>query len=91
MCFEYCPIGTHNSLNISLCEKNIDCNFYYNDKNIKKCIDYIPEGFYLKGTIYNIIDECNIKCKNCSLESNKNNLCISCNASYYPIYNDNLN
>ena len=40
-----------------------------------------------------IIDKCNIKCKNCSLESNTYNLCISCNTedNYYPKYNDSLN
>ena len=31
--------------------------------------------------------DCDIKCDSCSLESVRNNLCISCNEGYYPIYN----
>ena len=33
----------------------------------------------------------NIKCKECSNESNKYDLCVSCNEGYYEKYNDNNN
>ena len=70
ICYESCPKGTHNSLNnYYLCEEDLLCNNnYYNYKNIE-CLDYIPEGFYLKDSIYKTIDKCNIKCKSCSREN----------------------
>ena len=49
MCYESCPIETHNSINIYLCEQNIESNFYYIYNNPKICFDDIPDGFYLKG------------------------------------------
>ena len=57
----------------------------------KECIDYIPEGYYLKDFINKTVEKCNIKCKNCSYESMLNNSCIFCNEDdyYYPVYNQN--
>ena len=73
--------------------ESLDCsNSYYNfDKT--SCLNTIPEGYFCNDTTKKTIDKCNIKCHNCSLESNKNNLCISCNTyrKFYPILNDSLN
>ena len=92
-CLESCPNGTHNlSYNNYICEDDLICDKYYN-YNYTECIDEIPIGFYLNDSIRRTIDKCDIKCGNCSLESVKNNLCISCNINnnYYPILNDSLN
>ena len=60
-------------------------NTYYN-YNLTECIDNIPEGFYCNNTSLKTIDKCDIKCNNCSYESIKDGLCISCNINdnYYP-------
>ena len=71
VCFEHCPNETY---------------YYINDENVKLCLDFIPEGYYLNdSTIY----KCNIKCKNCTLESTLNDLCLFCNnkKDYYSIIN----
>ena len=71
ICFEHCPNETY---------------YYINEENVKLCLDFIPEGYYLNdSTIY----KCNIKCKNCTLESILNDLCLSCNNKndYYSIIN----
>ena len=90
ICFSPCPKGTHESyINNSICEEDLLlCPNYYN-YNHSKCIDYIPEGFYLNDSTYKTIDKCKIKCKNCSLESTINDLCLSCNIkeNYFPIFN----
>ena len=59
---------------------------YYN-YNKTKCIDEIPDGYYLNDTNEKTIDKCNIKCKTCNKDSNINNLCLSCSIqnNYYPI------
>ena len=90
ICYNNCPNGTY-ALSNGLCIKNIKCNNYSNYE-YTQCFDYIPDGYYLNDSSLNIIDKCNIKCKNCTSESNKNNLCISCNKTggYYPKY-DELN
>ena len=72
-----------------------DYYYYFDENNNYKCWEYIPEGFYLKNnTNIKIIEKCDIKCQNCSLESKlNNNFCISCNIKegYYPIYDDIIN
>ena len=94
-CFNSCPNGTHNSSynnNNYLCEDDFRCDKYYN-YNYTACIEEIPYGFYLNDSNLRTIDKCDIKCGNCSLESVKNDLCISCNTNnnYYPKFNDSLN
>ena len=90
ICYYSCPNGTHiSSSNNYLCEDDLICEKYYNyDKS--ECLDEIPEGYYLNNSNLKTIDKCNIKCKNCSLESMETNSCISCNisAGYYPLYNN---
>ena len=68
-CYKSCPIKTHISPNNAhLCEDDLICNNYYNyDKT--ECLNEIPEGFYLNDSNHKTIDKCDIKCKNCSLES----------------------
>ena len=90
-CYKNCPNGTHISNNNNyLCEEDLICDNFYNYDQTG-CIDEIPEGFYLNDSDHKTIDKCDIKCKNCSKESELNNLCISCNnyENYYPKLDDN--
>ena len=89
-CYESCPKGTFN--NTFLCEGICNKTQYY-DYNKSECLNEIPKGYYLNDSELRTIDLCNIKCKNCSLESNKYNLCISCNneQQYFQKLNDNHN
>ena len=56
------------------------------------CVQKCEKGNYIDES-GNKICTCNddIKCKKCSEESIRFNLCISCNEGYYQKYNDNLN
>ena len=90
ICYKYCPLNTYiSSNNDYLCLDT--CNYYNYNKT--KCFDNILEGYYLNDSDSKILLKCHIKCLNCSLESNLNNLCISCNTenNYYPKLNDNMN
>ena len=90
-CYETCPPGTYiSTANDYLCTNN--CDNYY-DYNKTKCLDQMPEGYYLNDSILKTIDKCDVKCKNCSLESiSNNNYCITCNDrdNYYPIFTDSI-
>jgi len=66
------------------------CNIYYN-YNYSGCLDSIPEGFYSNSSALKTIDKCPLKCKLCSENSMKNNLCISCNENYSSKENDEKN
>ena len=92
ICYKSCPEGTHNSSYNSLCKEDLICDKYYN-YNFTECLEDIPEGYFLNNSELGTIDKCDIKCNNCSLESIKYNLCISCNTAqnYYPKFNDSLN
>ena len=91
LCYESCPNHTktfyENNSCIDILYEN---NFYKNEQT--ECISDIPEGYYLNDTNLYTIDKCSFECRNCSLESNENNSCISCNISnnYYPKYDDIL-
>ena len=91
-CYDICPNGTHNTTDSFICEKDLICEKYYNYTH-DGCLDYIPQGYYLNDSSLKTIDKCNNKCSNCSLESNKNDLCISCNnnGGFYQIINDSNN
>ena len=87
ICYSECPIRTQVSSNSTyLCQA---CTNYYNYE-YKRCSDEIPEGYYLNDSLGKIIYKCPIKCKDCSLESINDNLCITCNNNYYPKINDSL-
>ena len=93
MCYSSCPNGTKiKSDNEKQCEDILCKNNYYN-YNQTACIDKIPQGYYLNDSYLRTIDKCDIKCGNCSIESNKYNLCVSCNNenNYYEKLNDPLN
>ena len=93
LCYESCPSGTHNSSEKEfLCEEDLICENYYN-YNYTDCLDKIPEGYYLNDSALKTIDKCNIKCKECTFESTKSNLCISCNnnENYFSIVNESSN
>ena len=67
-----------------------DYGIYYNYEKTK-CIDDIPDGYYLNDTNEKAIDKCNVKCKTCNDESNMNDLCLTCKIenNYFPIINNN--
>ena len=93
LCYKSCPSGTHNSSEKEfLCEEDLICEDYYN-YNYTDCLDKLPEGYYLNNSILKTIDKCNIKCKECTLESTESNLCISCNnnENYFLIVNESSN
>ena len=90
ICYRECPLRTQKKPDSTYwCE---DCPNFYNFEG-SRCIDSIPEGYYLNSSLDKTIDKCPSKCGICSLESNKINLCISCNINenFYPKSNDNLN
>ena len=90
ICYLSCPVGTYSFNNNNyICQT---CEHYFN-YNRTFCIETIPLGNYLNDSIHKTIDKCNIKCKNCTLESMSYNLCISCNKEqgYYIIFNDTSN
>ena len=81
---------------INNCYDDDECKYEYNII----CYETCPNGThnssinnYLCELDDQIISDCDIKCKNCSLKSNINNLCISCNIenNFYPKYNDSSN
>ena len=74
-----------------ICYEKCSTPLYY-DYTHTKCIDEIPEGYYLNDTEQRTIEKCIIKCKECSMDSLVNNLCLSCNDiyGYYKKYDENL-
>ena len=92
-CYMSCPNGTHISpKNNYLCQDDLICDKYYNyDKT--KCLNEIPEGFYLNDSNPKTLYKCDNKCKNCSFESIIQEKCITCNisAGYYPLYTNDSN
>jgi len=66
------------------------CDNYYN-YNYTGCLDSLPDGFYCNSSTLKTIDKCPSKCKLCSENSMKNNLCISCSDGYSPKENDEKN
>ena len=60
------------------CYASCPNDIYYNF-DLTSCIDYIPLGYYLNNIINRTLGKCNIKCSNCSIDSELNNSCISCN------------
>ena len=92
-CYSSCPNGTHNSsTNDYLCEEGLFCDKYYSYDQ-KSCLDIMPDGYFLNDSVMKTIDQCNIKCDKCNLESQSYNLCITCNygRNYYPKFNDPSN
>ena len=90
VCFKTCPEGTSPSKdNKYLCIKNIKCTKYYNH-DMTECIDELLEGYYIIDENLKTVDKCNEKCKTCTTESMKNNICTSCNndKGYCQISND---
>ena len=54
------------------------CQNYYNYEQTK-CIDYIPDGYYLNSTEFRTIDKCHENCKTCNQgPTEKNNNCLTC-------------
>ena len=68
-----------------LCYKNCS-NYFYTYEN--KCYNEIPEGYYLNNSELKFLDKCPTKCKICSNESIKYNLCLSCMEEYAPLETD---
>ena len=95
-CYPYEEICNPNckKCNIINSYLNTTCTSCNSDKYLKygQCVDQCDNGYYLNET--EKICECELKkCKECSIESKSNNLCISCNEdnNYYPKLNDQEN
>ena len=73
-------------------DKNSNCNSCLDDKflYLGNCTYNCPYGSYTDLT-GNKICKCSLECKDCSIESLKANLCISCNTDYYPKIDDSQN
>ena len=67
-------------------DTNSNCNSCLNNKylDLGNCVPHCINGFYIDSS-ENRICKCssNIECKECSDDSMKSNLCISCNDGYY--------
>ena len=63
----------------SICPPNTFVSY-----NQTRCVDSIPEGYYLNDSLKRTIDKCDIKCENeCKLNFEISNiLCKSCNNDY---------
>ena len=94
VCYKQCPNYTSMiSENDFICKEDLYCGDYYYFYEQKKCLNYIPKGYYLNNSYLNVLYKCEIKCSECNLESTNNNLCISCNLDngFYPKEFDNTN
>ena len=82
-CYDKCPIRTQaSSINEHLCE-DLNCTNYY-DYNQTKCINIIPDGFFLNDTKYRTIDKCHPYCKTCEEKGNNDNTnCKTCISDKY--------
>ena len=56
---------------------------YYNEENTE-CINYIPDGYFLKNEQIRLLGKCHKNCKTCNKEgtNNKNN-CLTCDSTKY--------
>ena len=92
-CNQYKKNSTY--LNCLSCDENnilyqkstncLDCSFrnMYVNYYQYKCIDFIPEGYYLYNNETKEIDSCYISCKHCEMKGNLNNhKCIECSEAY---------
>ena len=70
----------------------LHCDNYYNYA-YDDCLDEVPKGFYCNDTIARTIDKCDIKCRECTLESTNAKLCTKCNNEngYYEKEEDESN
>ena len=89
-CHENCKTcnkkGDENNNNCITCKSG----YFYEEGN---CVIECQYSSYIDDNLNNVCTcSSNIKCKECSKESLKNNLCISCNieGGFYPVYNDTL-
>ena len=54
-----------------------------------RCIETIPDGYYLLDSVSNIIDKCYITCKHCNIPGDSNNhKCTECSDAYPYSYNN---
>ena len=97
ICYSSCPNGTHNSTNKEYqCEKDSEVEYTYFSEIFSTQLDQSESSLVDTTTPSSENNEniiCDIKCKECTLESKANNLCTLCNINqkYYPKFNDNTN
>ena len=98
-CYSQCPSGTYK-INYICYDCNQDCKeCLHKDDCISctdsnkflrngRCISSCDNGYYIsKEDQYTKICECYLpQCKICSLESKNQNLCVTCNDNFFPIY-----
>ena len=90
ICYQQCPPKFTLPDNNFICKEFLYCGNYYHNLDTNRCINYIPEGYYVNDTYLNTLDKCDLKCNECDLESMNLNLCISCNMddNFFPKEND---
>ena len=98
LCYKNCPPRTKIKEGTNICEY-LNCeftsnytyniSFYYYNYIQNECTPKIPQGFYENDSFHKTIDQCNIKCANCTFESAQYDLCLSCNKQYNYISIDN--
>ena len=82
-CYENCPSKTKIQDSTNIC-RYFDCNNSYYNNAQNRCIDDIPDGYYLNDTYAKTIDKCHEDCKTCYNGSDGYSTnCLSCT-------NDNL-
>jgi len=91
-CLDECPSGYHAPEEDKLCVLALHCDNYYNYA-YDDCLDEVPKGFYCNDTVARTIDMCDMKCRECTLESTNAKLCTKCNkeTGYYEKEGDVLN
>ena len=85
-CHESCPKRTYLPNNNTYTCEDLICENYY-DYDQKKCIDEIPEGFFLNDSELQTLDKCHPNCKTCDKKEDENSQnCKSCPESFYLFY-----
>jgi hypothetical protein len=84
-----CEEGPTSNNNKCLTCKEEGTTFF----DLGNCVGNCEKGSYMNGTINTCYCSINDTCKICSIESNKYNLCETCNSDsgYYPMESDNNN
>ena len=85
-CYDSCPKRTYLPNNQGFICENLICEYFY-DYEQKKCIDKIPDGYFLNDTELQTIDRCHEDCRTCDKKEDANTTnCNSCFESKYLFY-----
>ena len=85
-CYESCPKRSYLPDNKGFKCEDLICDLYY-DYEQKKCIDEIPDGYFLNDTELKTIDMCHSDCKRCDKKESENSTnCRSCFEDKFLLY-----